>query len=121
MILDNRPLAYVRAHPFQSGAYLVYVPHEADSEELSTDDGEFEGCEEGPCYDALLAHDVVDIANLIAPRFRLATAEESERLGCPYAPVSDELLKEVQMQLDLWPLPPLIQDCFRASEGETGA
>lgn len=111
MITDNRPLAFVRTHPFQAGAYLVYVPDLVPrGEEWSTEDSD--DCEEDCCsYVARIAHDAAEITQLIAPHYKLASAGESEHY--PGGPLPVEVLALVRARLDFWPLPPFISECMR--------
>lgn len=109
MISDSRQPVYLRMH---NNAFHVYMPDEADrSDEITigAEDDEPEG-DVSWSYTHIVVHDVVEVARLIAPNYRLAGPGD----GCFNfgTPVPDELLNLVKVQLDFWPLPPLIQHCF---------
>ena len=109
MISDGRQPAYVRMH---RGSFYVYLPDEADrSGELVSDNDDLVDDEDSCDYVLKVARDPVEVARLIAPHYRLAGPNDG---GFYFGEsVPEELLQLVRMLLDLWPLPPLIQRCFR--------
>lgn len=109
---DSRQPVYVRMH---NNAFHVYMPDEADrSDEITIggdDDDELES-DVAWSYVHRVVHDPVEVARLIAPNYRLAGPNDGcFNLGTP---VPEELLNLVRVQLDFWPLPPLVQHCFHA-------
>ncbi len=108
MITDNRQPAFVR---MSRGLFYVYVPDFTDrSGEWTSDNDDFDD-EDSCVYSLKVARDPAEVAALIAPHYRLAGPQDGGFYFGEHVP--EELLNMVRVLLDFWPMPPLIQMCFR--------